>query len=76
MSAAFVTPGARVAPPGRCDLATAPDWLVVAIEELIRSTVAGKNCRRERTASEAEFNSFGRRIDGRDRYMAGVVWAR
>ena len=30
---------------------------------------------RERTASEAEFNSFGRRIDGRETYMADTVWA-
>ena len=60
--------------PWECDLATAPDWLVIGIEELIRRHGGGGNGR-ERTASEAEFNSFGRRVDGRETYMADVVWA-
>jgi hypothetical protein len=55
--------------PWECDLATAPDWLVIGIEELIRRHGGGGNGR-ERTASEAEFNSFGRRVDGRETYMA------
>ena len=55
--------------PWQTDLATAPEWLIVAIEELIRRHGGGGNGR-ERTASGAEFNSFGRRVDGRETYMA------
>ena len=60
--------------PWQTDIATAPEWLILAIEELIRQH-GGTGKSRERTASEAEFNSFGRRVDGRETYMADVVWA-
>ena len=60
--------------PWQTDIAVAPEWLIVAIEELIRQH-GGTGKGRDRTASEAEFNSFGRRIDGRETYMADTVWA-
>src|SRR5829696_5804036 len=60
--------------PWQTDLATAPEWLIMGIEELIRRH-GGTGKGRERMAAEAEFNSFARRVDGRESYIAAVVWA-
>jgi hypothetical protein len=61
--------------PWQTDPATAPEWLILSLEELIRQHGGTGGKGRERTAAEAEFNSFGRRVDGRESYMAQVVWA-
>lgn len=67
--------------PWECELATAPDWLLQAVSELVERF--GGDQHRASTAApitptaspDADFDAFGSRVDGRDHYMRDLVWA-
>lgn len=67
--------------PWECEIASAPDWLLQAVGELVeryggdqhRDTSTGPTTH---TASpETDFDAFGGRVDGRDHYMRDLIWA-
>ena len=63
--------------PWECEIAIASDWLLAAIDALVdefSGDTQGKPT--ENTPSpKSEFDTFGRQIDGRESYMADLVWA-
>lgn len=63
--------------PWECDIAVAPQWLCDAIDDLVqRHGSAPDGERTVRTASPAgDFNALGLRVDGREDYMRGLIWA-
>jgi len=63
--------------PWECEIAEAPRWLCEAIDTLVeRHGTAPDGERTVRTASPAgDFNAFGVRVDGREDYMRGLIWA-
>jgi hypothetical protein len=67
--------------PWETEIATAPDWLLQAVLELVeryggdqhRTPAQGPTTS---TASPTEdFDAFGGRVDGRDHYMRDLIWA-
>lgn len=62
--------------PWTIPISDAPEWLLGAVEELVEQHGGHQPGERaERTSSpNTDFNAFGRRIDGREDYMAKVVW--
>ena len=59
-------------------LADAPDWLIGICTQIGQSDDEAKVRKRshaERVAAVEEINAFGRRTNGRELYMRGVVWA-
>ena len=65
--------------PWAIECTMAPDWLLRAVEKLVEEHGGDTNSRSgpaERTASPSEdFDAFGGRKDGREDYMARLVWA-
>ena len=60
--------------PRSCDIADAPAWLLVLVEDKEPSGEAKPS---QRGSASAEFDAFNRkRIDGREGYMRDLVWAR
>ena len=62
--------------PYEIEIATAPEWLLEAVEALVAQHGGDQGCgRRERTASPGgDYDAFGNRIDGREEAMRDVVW--
>jgi Bifunctional DNA primase/polymerase, N-terminal/AAA domain len=61
--------------PWEIDIAMAPQWLLDAVEMLVEAHGGDVSGPREVTAGGADFDDFGHRTDGRESYMARVVWA-
>jgi hypothetical protein len=68
--------------PWECEIASAPDWLLQEVAELVERYGGDQNRQAAQsgpvvsTASPAEdFNAFGQRVDGRDHAMRDLVWA-
>jgi hypothetical protein len=67
--------------PWETDIAIAPQWLLDAVEMLVEAhggdrSGGDSSVPRETTASPStDFDDFGHRTDGREAYMARVVWA-
>ena len=62
--------------PYEIEIATAPEWLLAAVEALVAQHGGDQGGgRRERTASPGgDYDAFGNRIDGREEEMRDVVW--
>ncbi|MGY3548956.1 bifunctional DNA primase/polymerase [Bradyrhizobium sp. USDA 4469] len=62
--------------PYEIEVATAPAWLLAAVEELVERHGGDQGGgRRERTAAPGgDYDAFGNRIDGREEEMRDVVW--
>jgi hypothetical protein len=62
--------------PYEIEVATAPEWLLAAVEALVAQHGGDQGGgRRERTASPSgDYDAFGNRIDGREEEMRDVVW--
>jgi KaiC/GvpD/RAD55 family RecA-like ATPase len=69
-------------PPWDCPVADVPHWLAMAIDDVINThgrkhSAPGAAGPAERTATPAAAtDAFGAIVDGREDYMARVVWAR
>jgi len=64
--------------PFEIEVAAAPEWLLSEIEKLVNEHGGDKGGgrRTEQTASPgSDFDGFGNRVDGREKYMADLVWA-
>jgi hypothetical protein len=64
--------------PYEIEIAAAPDWLLAEIDKLVAKYGGDKGGGRkteQATSPGSDFDSFGNRVDGRERYMADVVWA-
>jgi len=63
--------------PWEMDVATAPDWLLDAIDALVKQH-GGTSQRPHADRAdnpEAQYDGFGHRDDGRESYMRDLVWA-
>jgi Protein of unknown function (DUF3987)/Bifunctional DNA primase/polymerase, N-terminal len=61
--------------PHETDVAEAPEWLIEEVEAVIeKHSGGGSGGPRERTASGADKNDFGRNIDGREEDARRIVW--
>lgn len=67
--------------PWECEIATAPDWLLQAVTDLVER-FGGDQHRSSNQAEKintstpaADLDAFGARIDGRDHYMRDLIWA-
>jgi hypothetical protein len=71
--------------PWEADLAAAPDWLLTAVEQLIRDhggvshETAGNGSNGARAgpgqSQGGQFDAFGHQTDGRETYMRDLIWA-
>jgi hypothetical protein len=64
--------------PYEIEIATAPEWLLAEIDKLVAKHGGDKGGSRkaEQTASPgSDFDGFGNRVDGREEYMARLIWA-
>jgi hypothetical protein len=62
--------------PYEIEIATAPEWLLAAVEALVAQHSGDQGGgHRERTASpDGDYDAFGNRIDGREEEMRDVIW--
>ena len=58
--------------PATTAIADAPDWLI----DICRDDTPGASAGGAPPPPGGDFNDFGRRIDGRERYMRDLLWAR
>jgi hypothetical protein len=64
--------------PYQIGIAVAPEWLLAEIDKLVAKHGGDKGGGRktEQTASpSSDFDGFGNRVDGREEYMARLIWA-
>jgi hypothetical protein len=65
--------------PYEIEIASAPEWLLSAVEKLVEQhggDKGGSHRKAERTSPPGnDFDSFGNRVDGREDYMLRMVWA-
>ena len=62
--------------PWEIEIAPAPQWLLDAVEMLVEAHGGDVAVSRETTTSPSnDFDDFGNRVDGREHFMARVVWA-
>ena len=63
--------------PYETEIAEAPEWLLEEVQDLIlKHGGGGRSGPRERTESSEERNSFGLRVNGREKAMHRMVWGR
>jgi hypothetical protein len=73
------------AAPWECDITDAPQWLMEAVDRLVQEhggkedrgtpLLTATSASTERTPTpDADMNAFGARVDGREEYMARLIW--
>lgn len=69
------------ASPWECEIAVAPEWLLLEVIELVEAyggdvNRASNGAEKINTASPTtDHDAFGARVDGRDHYMRDLIWA-